>query len=69
MPNWYELHQRIQHKRRFLEKLTKTKKNIFSDMLNQFAVFTTNVYGKKSETVLKEDIEISKKEDNNDKFF
>jgi hypothetical protein len=42
----------------FLENLTATKKNMFSVTLNQFAIFTTDAYGKKSETVLKDVIKI-----------
>ena len=59
----------IATKESFLENNTKSKRNIFSVTLNQFAVFTTDIYSKKSETVLKDVIEITKKEDNHDEIY
>jgi integrase len=53
----------------YLENLPHSKQNIVKTALNQFAVFTTDVYAKKGKTVLSDVVEISKKERNNEKIY
>ena len=55
-------------KESFLENLPKSQKSLVTTALNQFGVFTTDVYQKKSETVLTDVVKISKEDHNNEKI-